>query len=85
MTFLEQRMNIKFCRPNILYNDKETYEMLKRTYSSDTLSGTQAFEWHRRFGKCRKNAEEDERSGTVFSNLLIATDWSPFVNFTAAR
>lgn len=37
--------------------------MLKHVYGSETLSRTQAFEWHRRFREGRESAEDDERSG----------------------
>ncbi|GFV39922.1 hypothetical protein TNCV_1808341 [Trichonephila clavipes] len=37
--------------------------MLKHLCSSDKLSQTQAFEWHRRFRKGRESFEEVERSG----------------------
>ena len=62
MALVEQRVNIKFC----VCSGKsatETYEMLKHVYGSDTLSRTQAFEWHRRFREGRESVEDDERSG----------------------
>ncbi|GFV61362.1 hypothetical protein TNCV_445781 [Trichonephila clavipes] len=40
----------------------EAYEMLEHVYGSDTLSGTQAFGWHRRFREGRESVENDGRS-----------------------
>ncbi|GFW00747.1 uncharacterized protein TNCV_2305201 [Trichonephila clavipes] len=47
---------------------KETYEILK--HSSDTLSRTQAFEWHQRFREVKGRVEDDERSEHPQTSLI---------------
>ncbi|GFV44392.1 hypothetical protein TNCV_4935761 [Trichonephila clavipes] len=56
MTFVELRMNIKFC-------GYETDKMLKHMYSNDTLLQMQDFELHPRFREGRESLEDAERSG----------------------
>ncbi|GFV33794.1 protein GVQW3 [Trichonephila clavipes] len=55
-------MNVKICVPSGK-SATETNEMLKHVYDSDTLSRTQAFEWHLCFRKGTESVEHDERSG----------------------
>ncbi|GFT48211.1 hypothetical protein TNCV_4022971 [Trichonephila clavipes] len=52
-------MNIRFCA-RLLKSATEAYETLKHVYGSNTLSRTQAFEWHRRFIIGRESVEDDE-------------------------
>ncbi|GFX73975.1 hypothetical protein TNCV_2954601 [Trichonephila clavipes] len=66
MTFVEQRMNIKFCR--VL---RRTYEMLKDMYSSDTISRTQVFAWHQSFREGRESVEDESAARPQTSALLV--------------
>ncbi|GFX75384.1 hypothetical protein TNCV_1723981 [Trichonephila clavipes] len=57
MALVEQRMNIKFC-VSLGRRAREINEMKKHVYGSDTLSGTQSYEWHRRFREGRESIED---------------------------
>ncbi|GFX92574.1 hypothetical protein TNCV_2520331 [Trichonephila clavipes] len=67
MAFVQHRMNIKYC-VRLGKSATETCKMLKYVYGRDTLSGTQAFEWHRRFREGKDSVEDNEcseRSRTI--------------------
>jgi len=44
---LEQRANIKFC-VKLGKSGTETFEMIRRAYTNEAMSGVRCFEWHAR-------------------------------------
>ena len=59
---LQQRVCIKFCTKNG-FNGAQTLEMLRKCFSSETLTRSNVFRWHERFRNGRESVEDDERNG----------------------
>ena len=62
LSTLQQRVCIKFCVKNG-FNGAQTVEMLEKCFGNDTLTRSNVFRWHERFGSGRESVEDDERSG----------------------
>ncbi|GFV40891.1 hypothetical protein TNCV_1637751 [Trichonephila clavipes] len=59
----QHRMNMKISI-RLEMSAKETQrKMFERVYGSDTISRTQAFDWHRHFREGRESVNDNKRSG----------------------
>ena len=59
---MEQRVNVKF-RVKLGKSATETYDLLRKVYGDECLSGTQVFEWFKRFKEGRKEIGDDQHPG----------------------
>ena len=59
---MEQRINLKFL-VKLRKTLTECFKLLPEVYGEDVMSGTQIFEWHKRFEKGREEVEDDPKMG----------------------
>jgi len=58
----EQRSNLKF-PAKLGKTPSGSFAMLQQVYGEETMSGTRACEWHKRFKDGQEEVEDDPRSG----------------------
>ncbi|GFV81721.1 hypothetical protein TNCV_1703761 [Trichonephila clavipes] len=75
ISFVGRIININFCF-RLEKRATETLETLKQVQGCDTLSGTQAFEWLRRFREGRESDEDDKRYGRPRTSRMLYEDQS---------
>jgi len=56
---VDQCINVKFC-VKLGKSATETYDLLKKVYGDECLSGTQVFNWFKRFKEGREEIGDDQ-------------------------